>query len=182
MARRVSFRAIAAGQSSFHARPFLRIGTEGRTAAGPKEGPNAVARRSRMAPWQRRVSSAASAVTVPNPSPSGLWPSRPGNEEDKKTVRGTGFPTNGLSPSLPGVSSTARMSGRPSPLLVGQNRISASENTSGRPGLPSGGASRVIFLSSQVRRDPRLRRASIRHWARTNGASMVLEPGPFVVR
>ena len=40
----VLFLTIAAGQSSFHGRPFLRIGMIG------------VARRSMMAVWQRRVS------------------------------------------------------------------------------------------------------------------------------
>ena len=36
----------------------------------------------------------------------------------------------------------------------------ASENTAGRPGLPSGGASQVISLSSQISSDPRLRSAT----------------------
>jgi hypothetical protein len=44
VACRVSLRARAAGQSSFHRRPFLRIGMIG------------VASRARMATWQRRVS------------------------------------------------------------------------------------------------------------------------------
>ena len=41
-------------------------------------------------------------------------------------------------------------------LIVRQNRIAASENTAGRPGLPSCGASQVIPLSSQISKDPRL--------------------------
>ena len=63
---RVSFRAVAAGQSSFHGRPFLRIGM----IAVP---PSAM-----MALWQRRVSLAPSAVTVPMSSSGVIWPSRSG--------------------------------------------------------------------------------------------------------
>jgi len=44
IAIKVSFRARAAGQSSFHSRPFLRIGMIG------------TASRSMTALWQRRVS------------------------------------------------------------------------------------------------------------------------------
>lgn len=40
-------------------------------------------------------------------------------------------------------------------LIVRQNWIAASENTAGRPGLPSGGASQVISLSSQTSNEPR---------------------------
>jgi hypothetical protein len=40
-------------------------------------------------------------------------------------------------------------------LIVRQNWIAASENTAGRPGLPSCGASQVISLSSQISNDPR---------------------------
>ena len=66
VARRVSFRGeawsatgprtmpSAAGQSSFQGRPFLAIGSEGLTAIGPKEAPNAVAWRRVMAVWHRR--------------------------------------------------------------------------------------------------------------------------------
>jgi hypothetical protein len=35
------------------------------------------------------------------------------------------------------------------------NGIAASENTAGRPGLPSGGASYVMSLSSQISTKPR---------------------------
>jgi hypothetical protein len=38
-------------------------------------------------------------------------------------------------------------------LIVRQNWIAASENTEGRPGLPSGGASHVLSWSSQIRSD-----------------------------
>ena len=41
-------------------------------------------------------------------------------------------------------------------LIVRQNRIAASGNTAGRPGLPSRGASRVISLSKPINNDPRL--------------------------
>jgi len=61
MARRVSFLAIAAGQSSLHGRPFLRIGMI------------AAAFLSMMAMWQRRVSQAPLAVTVPIASPLETW-------------------------------------------------------------------------------------------------------------
>jgi hypothetical protein len=44
VARRVSFLAVAAGQSSFQSRPFLRIGMIG------------VACRAMIAAWQRRMS------------------------------------------------------------------------------------------------------------------------------
>jgi hypothetical protein len=37
----------------------------------------------------------------------------------------------------------------------------ASQNTAGRPGLPSGGASQVIPLSNQISSDPRLRSAAV---------------------
>lgn len=46
-------------------------------------------------------------------------------------------------------------------LIVRQNWIAASENTAGRPGLPSGGASQVISLSSQISNEPRLRSAAV---------------------
>ena len=85
-------------RSSFHARPFYRIGMIGTVL------------RSMMAVWQRRVSQAPSAVTVPIGAPAWIWPSRPGNAADQETVRGTVSPTNGLSPSRLGVKSTARMS------------------------------------------------------------------------
>jgi hypothetical protein len=39
--------------------------------------------------------------------------------------------------------------------MVRQNWIAASENTAERPGPPSGGASQVISLSSQISKDPR---------------------------
>ena len=42
-----------------------------------------------------------------------------------------------------------------STLIVRQNWIAASENTAGRPGLPSRGASQVMSLSSQISREPR---------------------------
>jgi hypothetical protein len=42
-----------------------------------------------------------------------------------------------------------------STLMVRQNWIAASENTAGRPGLLSGGASPVISLSSQINSEPR---------------------------
>lgn len=68
----VSVRAIAAGQSPFHGRPFVR------------NGMTRVAWRSMMAVWQRRlwqrrVSQAPSAVTAPIASPSGIWVSRAGS-------------------------------------------------------------------------------------------------------
>ena len=40
-------------------------------------------------------------------------------------------------------------------LMVRQNWIAASENTAGRPGLPSCGASQVISLSNQISKEPR---------------------------
>ena len=48
-----------------------------------------------MALWQRRVSQAPSAVTVPMSLSFGTWSSRSGNEEGQQTVRGTACPTNG---------------------------------------------------------------------------------------
>ncbi len=45
--------------------------------------------------------------------------------------------------------------------MVRQNWIAASENTAGRPGLPSGGAHQVMSLSSQINSDPRLRSAAV---------------------
>ena len=96
----------AAGPSSFHGRPFLRIGSEENPRAfqWTDRPSSAVARRSTMAVGPRRVSSP---VTVPISSSSGTWSSRSGNEEDKETVRWTVVPTNGLSPSRLGVNSTA---------------------------------------------------------------------------
>jgi len=44
-----------------------------------------------------------------------------------------------------------------STLIDRQNWIAASENTGGRPGRPSRGASHVISLSTQIRRYPRFR-------------------------
>ena len=41
--------------------------------------------------------------------------------------------------------------------MVRQNGIAASENTAGRPGLPSCGASQVMSLSNQINSDPRSR-------------------------
>ena len=41
-------------------------------------------------------------------------------------------------------------------LMVRQNCTAASENTAGRPGLPSCGASQVMSLSSQIGRESRL--------------------------
>ena len=72
--RRIVLPATAAGRSSRQSRPFLRIGMM------------AVAFRSRMAVWQRRVSQAPSAVTEPICPSSGIWSSRAGRV--------------GLSPSL----------------------------------------------------------------------------------
>ena len=46
-----------------------------------------------------------------------------------------------------------------STLIERQNWIAAFENTGGRPGRPSRGACQAISLSSQISRDPRLRRA-----------------------
>ena len=46
-------------------------------------------------------------------------------------------------------------------LMVRQNWIAASENTAGRPGLPSGGANQVISWSSQISSDPRLRSEAV---------------------
>jgi hypothetical protein len=40
-------------------------------------------------------------------------------------------------------------------LIVRQTWIAASEKTEGRPGLPSGGASHAISLSSQISKQPR---------------------------
>ena len=45
--------------------------------------------------------------------------------------------------------------------IVGQNWIAASENTAGRPGLPSGGASQAISLSSQINRERRLQSEAV---------------------
>ena len=84
VARRVWVRAIAAGQSFFHGRQFLRIGTI------------AVASRSMMAVRPRCASWPLSAVTVPISLRSGIWSRRSGR--------------TGLSPSLPGVNYTAKMS------------------------------------------------------------------------
>ena len=42
------------------------------------------------------------------------------------------------------------------PLIVRQSWTAASENTEGRAGLPSRGASQVISLSGQINKDPRL--------------------------
>ena len=41
-------------------------------------------------------------------------------------------------------------------LIVRQNWIAASQNTAGRPGLPSGGASQAMSLSNQISRNPAL--------------------------
>ena len=42
------------------------------------------------------------------------------------------------------------------PLIVRQSWTAASENTEGRAGLPSRGASQLFSLSSQINKDPRL--------------------------
>ena len=42
-----------------------------------------------------------------------------------------------------------------STLIVRQNWVAPSENNAGRPGLPSGGASQVMSLSSKISREPR---------------------------
>ncbi len=67
VARRISFREIAAGQSGFHARPFRRIGMIGSAS------------RSWTAAWHRRVSYAPSAVTVSISSVSGIWDNNSGS-------------------------------------------------------------------------------------------------------
>ncbi len=46
-------------------------------------------------------------------------------------------------------------------LMVRQNWIAASENSSGRQGLPSCGASHIMSLSSQINSDTRLRIAEV---------------------
>jgi hypothetical protein len=46
-------------------------------------------------------------------------------------------------------------------IIVRQNWIAASANTADRPGLPSCGASQDMSLSSQISRDPRLRRDAV---------------------
>jgi hypothetical protein len=46
-------------------------------------------------------------------------------------------------------------------LIFRQNWIAASENTAGRPGLHSGGASQTISLSSQIITNPHLRSEAV---------------------
>jgi hypothetical protein len=48
-----------------------------------------------------------------------------------------------------------------STLIVRQNWIAASEKTAGRPGLPSGAASQVMPLSSQINSEPRLQSEAV---------------------
>jgi hypothetical protein len=46
-------------------------------------------------------------------------------------------------------------------LIIRQNWIATSENTAGRPGLPSRGASQVMSLSNQINTDPRVLSAAV---------------------
>ena len=46
-------------------------------------------------------------------------------------------------------------------LIVRQNWIAASQNTDGRPGHPSCGASQVMSLSNQINSEPRLLSAAV---------------------
>ncbi len=84
VARRISFREIAAEQSGFQARPFRRTGMTGSAPCA------------RIAAWQRRVSWAPSAVTVSIFSAAWTCDSRSGRI--------------GLPPCRPEANSAARMS------------------------------------------------------------------------
>ena len=132
--------------------------------------------RSMLAVWQRRVSYAPSAVTVPIAVADKLDP----GAVNEQVQRGIGAPIGDLDGQcllLPAQRRVIRHSpvqfGQPPQaghhtvvclsgsltrtLMVRQNWIAGSENTAGRPGPPSGGASQVVSLSIQISKNPRLR-------------------------
>ena len=79
---------------------------------------------------------------------SGRLPKRQAEERGAEPVQG-------------GKQSTGLFPGRPSPLIIRQNWMAASEKTGGRPGLPAFGASQSMSRSSQTSSDPRRSSASL---------------------